>query len=406
MRTFFPIIFSAVVILIFGLLAVLMLRLFNRTWWARPRIRRLAWSLPLTGFAMVSVWGLGEYLAKDWISLPAALIAMLVFIFEMGLMLSLPVSGLLHFLNTVLDWIGKRHRRRPAPAIDHGRRVFLKGVAAATPLITLATGTGGLVRAFEPVRIPRKEFFFENLPPELEGFKIWHVSDIHLRHYVTLDHLADAVERAMPLAPDLVLVTGDIADDLAQLPGALSMLHEIKAPLGCYASLGNHEYFRGVGEVRDIFDRSPVPLFVNQGVHLLAKGTPLFVGGIDDPRRMGQKEERFYEITIDRTLSGSHNDEFIVLMSHRPDAFDIAAARGIPLTLAGHTHGGQIGLFGRSAFESYWQDRYLWGHYINGPSQLYTSSGMGHWFPFRLGCPAEAPFVVLRKGTPIASGGV
>ena len=406
MRTFFPIIFSAVVILIFGLLAVLMLRLLNRVWWARPRVRRLAWSLPAIGFAMVALWGVGEYLTKDWLSFPAALIVMLVFIFEAGLMLSLPVSGLLHLLNAFFDWIAKRHRRAPAPAIDHGRRVFLKGVAAATPVMTLATGTGGLVRAFEPVRLPRKEFFFANLPSELDGLKIWHVSDIHLRHYVTLDHLAQAVEMAAPMAPDLVLVTGDIADDLGQLPGALSMLHEMKAPLGCYASLGNHEYFRGVGEVRAIFDRSPIPLLVNQGVHLRVKGVPLFVGGIDDPRRMGQKEEWFYEQTIDQALAESHSGEFTILMSHRPDAFDIAAARSISLTLAGHTHGGQIGLFGRSAFESYWQDRYLWGHYINGQSQLYTSSGMGHWFPFRLGCPAEAPLIVLRKGAPVMTGGV
>jgi uncharacterized protein len=85
-------------------------------------------------------------------------------------------------------------------------------------------------------------------------------------------------------------------------------------------------------------------------------------------------------------------------MSHRPDAFDHAAVRGIDLTLAGHTHGGQIGMFGRSVFESYWPERYLWGRYERNGSQLYTSAGVGHWFPFRLGCPPEAPVIELTRG--------
>jgi predicted MPP superfamily phosphohydrolase len=88
---------------------------------------------------------------------------------------------------------------------------------------------------------------------------------------------------------------------------------------------------------------------------------------------------------------------FKILMSHRPDAFDYAASQGINLTLAGHTHGGQIGFMGRSLFDSYWADRYLWGEYRQGRSALYTSSGVGHWFPFRLGCPPEAPIIELRR---------
>ncbi|RKX73418.1 MAG: hypothetical protein DRP60_11930 [Spirochaetes bacterium] len=78
---------------------------------------------------------------------------------------------------------------------------------------------------------------------------------------------------------------------------------------------------------------------------------------------------------------------------------DFAAELGVNLTLAGHTHGGQIGVGGRSFFDWVLPYKYLWGHYTkdNG-SQLYTSAGIGHWFPFRLGCPAEAPVFVLRRG--------
>ncbi|HOZ08694.1 MAG TPA: metallophosphoesterase, partial [candidate division Zixibacteria bacterium] len=193
-------------------------------------------------------------------------------------------------------------------------------------------------------------------------------------------------------------VTGDVADDLALLFDALRMIDGFRAPLGAFASLGNHEYFRGIEEVRAIFDRSPVPLLVDRGVPLAVGGRRLYVAGIDDPRRMGAKEHEFYRRTIDAALQDAASDDTVVLMSHRPDAFDYAAQTGVSLTLAGHTHGGQIGLMGRSAFEPLWPDRYLWGEYALSESRLYTTAGVGHWFPFRLGCPQEAPVLVLRRG--------
>jgi predicted MPP superfamily phosphohydrolase len=85
---------------------------------------------------------------------------------------------------------------------------------------------------------------------------------------------------------------------------------------------------------------------------------------------------------------------FRLLLTHRPDAFDAAADCGFDLVLAGHTHGGQIGFGGRSLLD-YPGYPYPWGHYRKRTSQLNTSAGAGHWVPFRLGCPAEAPVVEL-----------
>jgi hypothetical protein len=122
----------------------------------------------------------------------------------------------------------------------------------------------------------------------------------------------------------------------------------------------------------------------------------VFVGGIDDPRRMGVDNSLFFENTIDQVLLDTNDDDFILLMSHRPDAFDYAAGRGVNVMFAGHTHGGQIGLLGRSLFQEVWTDSYFWGYYDLGASRLHVSAGMGHWFPFRLGCPPEAPIIELR----------
>ena len=90
------------------------------------------------------------------------------------------------------------------------------------------------------------------------------------------------------------------------------------------------------------------------------------------------------------------SDTMAVVMSHRPRGFDSAAKHRVPLTLAGHTHGYQMGLGGWSVGEVIGAP-YPRGFYRKGESHLYTSTGFGHWFPFRLGCPREAPVITLRR---------
>lgn len=403
MRIFFPIIFAAVLVLICGGLQALMLALLNRVWWRKRLLRLTSLLLPVAGMLAVGLWGLGEYVNQTWLSLPMSLLAILVFVAELGLVLSLPVSGIIHGVGHLIAHFRRRRAMRREETLDNDRRVFLQFTAAAVPVVALSSGAAGVVDSFRDVRVETKPIEIENLPAELEGFRILQVSDLHLRNYTTLDTLARALDNARPFRPDLLLVTGDIADDLTQLPGALALFDQFKAPYGCFASLGNHEYFRGITAVRKIFEAGPVPLLVNDSVRLKVNGAPLFVGAIDDPRHMGARDDAFYRRTIDETLKKSVTGETRVLMSHRPDAFDYASAQGIHLTLAGHTHGGQIGFMGRSIFESSMHDRYLWGEYVKGSSKLYTTSGAGHWFPFRLGCPTEAPVIELRRATVAAS---
>jgi predicted MPP superfamily phosphohydrolase len=397
MRIFFPLIFATVVILVFGSFELLLLRFLNRTWWRNKYIRTAAWALPLFGVAMVLAWGLGEYYTLNWLSLPASVMAALTFIFEVGLMLSLPVSGFFHFIHWSIErYVTRRKTRQPALP-DPNRRILLKAAAAGLPVLTLATGVSGLTNAFGDIRVYKKPIIFDSLPPSLEGLKILHLSDIHLRHYVTLDDLSEVISQAEQFAPHLVLVTGDIADDLRLLPDTLALIFSLRPSLGIFASLGNHEYYRGVSAVRQIFDRSPIPLLVNNGVHISVGSSSLFVGGIDDPRFLGVRDTAFFQRTIDQTITDATSEDFVVLMSHRPNAFDYAAESAIDLTLAGHTHGGQIGVMHRSLFETVWPEGYFWGHYRLKKSHLYTSSGVGHWFPFRLGCPPEAPVIELCR---------
>jgi len=398
MRIFFPIVFAAVFILFLGMMEVILLRLLNREWWDNRKIRRLAWGLPLAGVVTLLIWAAGEYYILPWLAMPGAVLAVLVFVLEIALMLSLPVSGIIRLLGKLVGLLLKRGLKKEThEKIDPHRRIFLKGAAAAVPLVTMTMGVTGVARAFTDVRVYVRPITFKDLPPGWEGLRLLHLTDLHLRHYVTLYDLEQVLSDAKILKPEMLLVTGDIADDLDLLTEALAMMTAFNAPLGCYACLGNHEYFRGLSRVKRIFGESQVPLLVNQTVSLAVRGGNLLLGGIDDPVRLRGVKEEFFRRSIDETFGENELSAFSLLMSHRPDALDYASARGLDLVLAGHTHGSQVGLLGRSAFENFWPDRYLWGHYRKEKTHLYTSSGIGHWFPFRLGCPAEAPVIELRR---------
>ncbi len=397
-QAFFFVVFVCAVILLFGLVQLLLLRQLNRVWWRKTWIRRAAWALPLLGVAFFLLFAAGTYYNVGWLSFSAAAVSSIILISEICLMFSLPVSGAIHLADRLLDRFIRHRRRVDGEPPDRHRRVFLKAAAAAVPMVTVATGMAGVGRAFAGANVYRMVMTFRDLPDDLRGLRILHLSDLHLRHYVTVDDLEKILATAETLRPDLTLVTGDIADDIDQLADALRLMSRLNPRLGTYAIPGNHEYFRGMPYIRVIFSRSTVPLFIDQGVSLAVGGSRLYLAGIDDPVTMGGIREGFFTEHIDTALATRGKGDFTVLMSHRPDAFPHAAHRGVHLTLAGHTHGGQIGCCGRSLLESQFPEKYLWGHYRIGERQLYTSSGAGHWFPFRLGCPPEAPVIELQKG--------
>jgi len=396
-RIFFFIIFVSAVILLLGLIQLLLLRQLIRPWWQKRWIRLSAYLLPVAGVAAVIALGLAEYNRIGWLATIASPLAVITIVLEIALMFSLPFSGALHLLERATDWISRKSPRVHEHLPDPKRRMFLRGAAALVPLATVSAGVGGVGRAYGKALVYPIDFAYPGLPRELDGLRLLHLSDLHLNHYVALEDLEETLTDAAPYTPDLVLVTGDVADDLTQLGEALRMIAQLRPRLGCFATLGNHEYFRGVQQVKAIFSDSEVTLMIDQAVSLAVGATTLGVGGIDDPRTMRDISPDFFSAAIAKAFVDSPERDFTLLMSHRPDAFPFAARQGVDLTLAGHTHGAQIGFGGRSVLEDAFPHSYLWGKYSLGQSHLYTSCGVGHWFPFRLGCPAEAPVLVLKS---------
>ena len=221
---------------------------------------------------------------------------------------------------------------------------------------------------------------------------------MHLGIYFQLSDLEKVVENALQEKPDIFLVTGDVSDDLRLLPDALKVINQLNTPHHGYVSLGNHEYYRGIQESIQKIVAGPIPLLINKGEIIKVRSSNMFIGGADDPVTLRSDITPFLKRTVEMTMQSSSKDSFNILMSHRPKTLDAVENQNIDLILSGHTHGGQVGFNGRSLFEGMIdKEPYLWGKYKKGNTQLYTSAGMGHWFPFRFNCPPEAPLIILKK---------
>jgi predicted MPP superfamily phosphohydrolase len=327
-----------------------------------------------------------------------ALLAVLVAIISIASLLALPFASWLNYLAHRPRPAGPASGENPPKNFDANRRRFLQTAAAALPVFSISSGVTGLAKSFDEIRTPILRFRYPHLPPDLEGLKIVHLSDLHLGYYRGLAEMEKLFVELEKVRADLVLVTGDIADDLSLLPGVLRMMDGLRPALGVWASLGNHEYFRGIKLVRKHFAASPVPLLCDHGQTIARGAAAIFVAGANDPRAQRDYDsEDFLQHTVSAAVQSAPPDAFKIMMTHRPGGFDRAAELGVDLTLAGHTHGMQIGYHERSVFEAWMPEKYLWGHYQKGNCHLYTSSGVGHWLPFRLGCPPEAPIIILER---------
>ncbi len=272
--------------------------------------------------------------------------------------------------------------------------------------MAVGAGTYGVVSSQNAVVFPNIELFYQDLHPDLDGLRVLHITDVHIGYFITLGLLEEMLVDAEKQRPDIVLVSGDLSDDLQALPSALRMISQLRPRHGTFASLGNHEYHRGIRQVINIFDGGPIPLLVENGQTIKIGNAELFVGAADDPVAGGGgvtgNHEAFLRRSVEKAVNGAPSEAFHLLLSHRPEGFNSAADLGLELTVAGHKHGGsQIGWKGRSLAETWFGlGEYAWGHYEKngGDAKLYTSAGVGHWLPFRLGVPREAPVYILRRG--------
>jgi predicted MPP superfamily phosphohydrolase len=288
----------------------------------------------------------------------------------------------------------------PQTCVRASRRQFIGAAFAAAPPLLTGAGVGYSALTLNEFRINRLTVPLADLPRDLDGLTIAYVSDTHVGRFVDSEQLGRIIDASNALRADLTLFTGDLINSaIADLPSALDGVRKLDGRFGVYCIEGNHDLFDDPFEFERRVKSAGVPLLLDESTVLSVRGVPLeLLGlrwGLGGGGRPGAGGDDALALSVPRLLQNRRPDALPILLAHHPHAFAWAAEAQIPLTLSGHTHGGQLMLTNRIGFGRVY--RYWSGLYTRGTSSLIVSNGVGHWFPLRLNAPAEIVHVTLRR---------
>ncbi|HTR26252.1 MAG TPA: metallophosphoesterase [Terriglobales bacterium] len=319
---------------------------------------------------------------------------------------------------------------------DASRRTLFRYAAYLAGSIPFAAATYGFAAGRLRYSIERVDVPVANLPPELDGLRIAQLSDIHIGDYMPPEEIARAVSMANDLKPDLAVVTGDfVSSEGDPLDVCVGELAKLRAPLGVWGCNGNHEIYAGVeDDAARLFHQNGMRLLRAQNAVIERNGARFNLLGVDYQRDHMVSGERTGPMLAEiEHLVRSNMPN--ILLSHNPNSFPRAAELGIELSLAGHTHGGQVkveivdhsvtparlispfvaGLYRREmrgsgvgsqvSGNAHGAEGGVDGNSkthdgANGTSKaaLYVNRGLGTFgFPVRLGVPPEITLLTLRR---------
>lgn len=262
-------------------------------------------------------------------------------------------------------------------------RLGATGLAVALAAVALVQGT-------RPPVVEQVEVVSRHLPAERDGLRLVHISDLHVGALLNARWLEGIARRVAALAPDAIVITGDLVDgNAARVEETLPQLRLFTAPLGVWAVTGNHEFYAGLEASVEVLRQAGFRVLRDEWAELVPG---VIIAGVDDLTARRQ----FGDTTDPLPTTLAHRPTgFTVLLSHSPWRIEEAAAAGVHLTLSGHTHAGQIWPFNYITGLQY---PYIGGRYTVGDMTLYVSRGTGTWGPrMRLPRPAEITVITLRR---------
>ena len=230
----------------------------------------------------------------------------------------------------------------------------------------------------------------------LSGLRVVALSDLHVGVlHVDLEKLDEIVDTVNELSPDVVVLLGDyvirgVAFGSFVPPEAIAhKLGRLRARVGVLAVLGNHEWWFDGERVRRALERAGVPVLEDDAVRLERRGSPLWIAGLADVWTRSPD--------LEKALANVPAGEPVIVLTHNPDVFPTIPAR-VSLTLAGHTHGGQVRLpwIGSPIVPSSYGQRYVRGHVVEDGQHLFVTTGIGSSIlPVRIGVPPEIAVLTL-----------
>ncbi|MCG8407209.1 MAG: metallophosphoesterase [Phycisphaerales bacterium] len=403
-------------------LVVSLILLFNALWWATAD-RRLARHILSARQTMLSRLSIATFSVAlnapivymliagrmpDFLVTAPTWYAAAVTIWHLSLVTLMPILASIRLIALGLLALQRRFIQpaedpeKTGSVANPKRRAWLHTAAASVPVALLGGATVTARTQEHKLLVRRLPLKAPWLPDRLRGLTITHISDLHVgRHYrpYMLRRLVDVVN---DLKSDLILATGDIVDvSNDMLPPAVEAFRRMEQRYGLFNCIGNHDEIDNRSDFIKYY-RQSLPLLINQRRSLEIGGERLTIAGLDYARpdsptnRYGGPLEN-----VRRTLKDydAERDGPVIALAHHPHTFDQLAEHMVPLTLSGHTHGGQLMLTppdsnlkigaGRLLF------RYVRGFYTESDSTLFVNSGVGNWFPLRLHAPAEVVQIQL-----------
>lgn len=358
------------------------------------RNRRLKrWSLWLSTF-FLSGFTLKEMAEPNF--MPDDYTSLYLFLFLLGIFI-LPKTcfALCHFVG---QWLKKRLAWRR----NWGSGIGILG-AVFIGYITLY----GCFVGFRQLEVKHVDIYSKDLPPAFDGYRMVHISDLHVGTYrgSRMPLLEQIVDSVLAQKGDVILFTGDLQNvEPSEIVPTLPVLRRLQAPDGVFSVFGNHDYSLYIAPDSAIMsanERQLMALQRSMGWQLLMNEHRVIRRGTDSLVVVGTENDGAKPFPsradMGKALQGVDEKAYKVLLQHDPSAWKahILPHSAIPLTLSGHTHGGQINLWGlRPTLFSQPQDK---GLYAENDAQLYVTAGLGGTIPLRFGTPREIVVLTLHR---------
>ena len=280
------------------------------------------------------------------------------------------------------------------------RREFLSKVGWSAASIPFIITGDGLFRTVYDFRVYRVELVLNSLPAALDGITIAQLSDIHSGSFPDNKPMKEVLRILQELKPDIITITGDYVNFKPdELSVTFNELAQLSAPLGVYGSLGNHDHYMTDLQhalLKNTISKTGIQLLVNDSVNIPVHNTFLNIAATDNT---GFNQ---HFANIDKAISKCHSDTSTILLAHDPTFWDaeILSKKPIDLMLAGHTHGGQIGIqfAGLEISPAQFVYKRWAGLYNEGHQYLYVNRGIGTVGPpIRIGINPEITLFTLRS---------
>lgn len=278
------------------------------------------------------------------------------------------------------------------------KRIFKKSAFIITSITIL-----GLAYSYYEARdlkVVRYDFFNQNVPLSFENKKLVFISDIHCNKYFPPKKVKSLVEKINALNPDFIILGGDnVQKEEDILLPFLEEVKNLKATYGVFSVLGNHDIWEDANLIQQGLRNCGFNICDNQSFWIHEGNDSIKIGGVGD---LWEDEQ-----IIENTINDIRDSDFCILLSHNPDYVEEIKTSKIDLMLSGHTHGGQVTLFGLYApiMPASWKphltqtgQKYRYGWKKNNAVDLYITSGVGMGdFPFRFFAPPEIVEITLKR---------